>query len=371
MLHLPRACLESFRQRFALLQGKTGGGSKDGEQHAARPAHDALEALAVQPGHSFAVAGLARLDKHAAAPAPAPTCPISQKRVALVVGNSAYPGAARPGNPGNDADDVAAVLRDKLCFAVTLAKDLKYEDFADKIGEFAERTAGADVALLYCAGHGMQVNATNWLVPVDAKFQSEFSVTHSNISAQEVVGQIQSRAKATIVILDACRNNPLENEFRSRMTSAGRALPGGERGLAPPRNTGTETLLVYSAGPKSVAADGAGRNSPFTKAFLRRYDRPGTLFYLDPPYWGSEGYSGKEMFSRADFELLSTLQGRFILSLNDHPGVRTCFSQFSIESVEVSYSVSQTGPARSREVIISGGGLKSKAVTSEVARSAI
>lgn len=265
MLHLPRACLESFRQRFALLQGKTGGGSKDGEQHAARPAHDALEALAVQPGHSFAVAGLARLDKHAAAPAPAPTCPISQKRVALVVGNSAYPGAARPGNPGNDADDVAAVLRDKLCFAVTLAKDLKYEDFADKIGEFAERTAGADVALLYCAGHGMQVNATNWLVPVDAKFQSEFSVTHSNISAQEVVGQIQSRAKATIVILDACRNNPFVRSFRS-----------GRQGLAQ-MDAPVGTLVAFSTAPGSVASDGVqgGINGLYTSHLLNALQRPG------------------------------------------------------------------------------------------------
>ena len=94
--------------------------------------------------------------------------------------------------------------------------------------------------------------------------------------------------------------------------------------------------------------------------FIRRYDRPTTLFYLDPPYWGCEGYYGKELFSRADFERLATalrdLQGRFILSLNDTPGVREVFSGFNIEGVDVTYSLTrQKGGGQFKEVIITGG----------------
>lgn len=95
--------------------------------------------------------------------------------------------------------------------------------------------------------------------------------------------------------------------------------------------------------------------------FIARYDRPGTLFYCDPPYWGSEGYYGKELFGRADFARLATslkaAQGRFILSLNDTPGVRETFAGFRIETVETTYSMNAKAPATKAvtEVIISGG----------------
>ena len=98
--------------------------------------------------------------------------------------------------------------------------------------------------------------------------------------------------------------------------------------------------------------------------FLRRYDRPGTLFYCDPPYWGTEGFYGKELFSREDFELLAEvlkgLQGRFILSLNDTPGVRAVFAAFAIEAVATTWTLNaKSGAARpAGELIITGGGRK-------------
>lgn len=92
--------------------------------------------------------------------------------------------------------------------------------------------------------------------------------------------------------------------------------------------------------------------------FIDRYDRPGTLFYLDPPYWGIEGYYGKNLFERADFErlaeLLDKLSGRFILSLNDTPGVRSTFGRFRIEEVPTMYTAKPGSPKRTHELIISG-----------------
>jgi len=97
------------------------------------------------------------------------------------------------------------------------------------------------------------------------------------------------------------------------------------------------------------------------QALIPRYDRPGTLFYLDPPYWGSEGDYGAGMFGQADFEqlaeLLAGIQGRFVLSLNDHPGVRTVFGRFEMEVVETNYSIAGaagSGRGKVREVLISG-----------------
>ena len=196
-------------------------------------------------------------------------CPAGQKRVALVVGNSAYPGAARLANPGNDAEDVAALLQDRLCFKVIFARDANYQIFSKKIGEFAEIANGADVALFYYAGHGMQLGGTNLLIPVDATLQNEYDALHGNVSAQDLVALLEARAKVTLVFLDACRNNPMENEFRGRLTaSAGRGF-GDARGLAPMTKQSGETLVVYATRPNDQASDGTGRNSPFTEAFLK------------------------------------------------------------------------------------------------------
>ena len=206
-------------------------------------------------------------------PAPAP-CASLGKRVALVIGNSAYPQAAALANPVNDATDIAAVLRDKLCFNVIEAKDATLAVFQKKIGAFAEAAFGADVALFYYAGHGMQFQQTNYLMPVDATMENEYDAIHSNISAQDVVSLLEPRAKVTLVFLDACRTNPIEDGFRRKMAQLGRG--GGEsRGLAPMASRSAETLVVFATRPNQQAADGAGRNSPFTEAFMANITIPG------------------------------------------------------------------------------------------------
>ena len=196
------------------------------------------------------------------------------RRVALVVGNAAYPGAALLANPANDAEDVADLLQQKLYFRVILAKDATFAAFSQKIGEFAEAAEGAEVALFYYAGHGMQFQQTNYLLPIDSRLANEYEAMHNNVSAQDVVTMLESRAKFTLVLLDACRNNPIEEDFRRRMSVASRDY-GAARGLAPMTTRGGETLVVFATRPNERAADGSGRNSPFTRAFLEHIATPG------------------------------------------------------------------------------------------------
>jgi len=244
----------------------------------ARARTDFEAALALDSDNAAAKEGLARLAKTDSAPSGAPivatqSCSSLGRRIALVVGNSAYAGSARLINPANDADDVTALLRDKLCFTVIEVKDATREIFSRKIGEFAEAASGAEVALFYYAGHGAQFQNANYFLPVDSKMANEYDAIHGNISAQDLIATIETRAKATLVFLDACRDNPIEEDFRRRMASAGRGF-GDTRGLAPMTGRSSETLVVFATRPNERAADGAGRNSPFTQAFLEHIATP-------------------------------------------------------------------------------------------------
>lgn len=245
----------------------------------ARARTDFEAALALDSDNTAAKEGLARLARTDSVPSGAPivatkSCSSLGKRVALVVGNSAYARAARLVNPANDADDVTALLRDKLCFTVIEAKDVTRETFSRKIGEFAEAASGADVALFYYAGHGAQFQNANYLLPVDSRMANEYDAIHGNISAQDMIATIETRAKAMLVFLDACRDNPIEEDFRRRMASTGRGF-GDTRGLAPMTGRSSETLVVFATRPNERAADGASRNSPFTEAFLQHIATPG------------------------------------------------------------------------------------------------
>jgi hypothetical protein len=209
-----------------------------------------------------------------AAPATVNTAaPATDRRFALVIGNGAYPGAARLGNPTNDADDVSAALR-AVGIDVTEGKDLTLAGVSQIIETFRDKAKGADVALFYYSGHGMQFDEQNWLMPVDAKVTTAFDVRHSNMSLQEMIAEIETSAKTTIVFLDACRNNPLSDELRDRLKSQNRAV-GDARGLGPIEIRAPQTMVVFATRPNATAADGNGRNSPFTEAFLQHVKTPG------------------------------------------------------------------------------------------------
>jgi tetratricopeptide (TPR) repeat protein len=244
------------------------------DSRAQEVARQRLAALGSKPTAPPPVAAPAASDPSRPALALAPPCGPGARRVALVVGNSAYPGDARLTNPANDADDVSTILRDKLCFTVIEAKDATLAVFSRKIGEFAEAAQGAEVALFYYAGHGMQFQGANLLIPVDARFDNEYDALHGNVSAQDMLALLESRARVSLVFLDACRNNPIEEAFQRRIREAGRGF-GDSRGLAPMTTHGSETLVVFATRPNERAADGTGRNSPFAQAFLESIATPG------------------------------------------------------------------------------------------------
>jgi len=183
------------------------------------------------------------------------------KRVALVIGNGAYK-ASPLRNPANDAKDVAAALRG-LGFEVICKTDAGKRDMVEATRTFGRKSQGAEAALFFYAGHGMQVRGTNYLIPVDADVHSEAEVEFEGVDANRILAQMEGAGAAVnIVILDACRDNPFRS-FRS-----------ATRGLAVVRAV-TGSVVVYATAPGDVAADGSGRNSPFTTNLLKHMATPG------------------------------------------------------------------------------------------------
>ncbi len=189
----------------------------------------------------------------------------TERRLALVVGNSAYKHTAELTNPLNDARDLAAAL-EKTGFEVIVAVDADKAKMDSALRAFAERLAQADVALFYYAGHGLQVGNQNYLVPVDAKLATQRDLEFEAVKLDFVLRQmeIDRDGKTTIVMLDACRDNPLT---RSLARSMGTRSTAVGLGLAP-ASTGVGTFIAYATQPGNVALDGSGRNSPFTSALL-------------------------------------------------------------------------------------------------------
>ena len=196
-----------------------------------------------------------------------------EKRVALVIGNSDYVYAGRLDNPVNDASDVAAALT-RLDFQVTPLLNGGGSAFASAVDDFMAKARGADVAVFYYAGHGLQFDGASYLLPTDARLENEFAIKREAFAAQDIVAGLENAARASIVVLDACRNNPLAEQLRRRLAGRGRAV-SVSRGLGRLETTSGETLIVYSASPGQVAEDGQGRNSPFTAAFLKHVETPG------------------------------------------------------------------------------------------------
>ncbi len=194
------------------------------------------------------------------------------KRVALVIGNGAYSQAGTLTNPANDATDMANALR-KFGFEVILGLDLDRRTFDEKVRAFSHALEEADEAVLFYAGHGLQVAGHNYLVPVDAGLQTERDLDFETISLDFVLKQMEvgREGKTNIVFLDACRDNPLT---RNLARSMGTRSASVGQGLAEVQ-TGVGTFIAYSTQPGNVAMDGAGRNSPFTAALSARVQEKG------------------------------------------------------------------------------------------------
>jgi Caspase domain/Invasion associated locus B (IalB) protein len=192
------------------------------------------------------------------------------KRVALVIGNAAYEQIPQLKNPKNDAEAVAAIL-DRLGFQVVKGIDLNHENFAKTVRNFSRDLSGADAAVLFYAGHGLRVNDRNYLAPVDAKLESEADLDFEMVQLETILAQMEREARINIVLLDACRDNPLARNLARSMGTRSAAIG---RGLARVE-TGIGTLIAFATQPDNVALDGEGEHSPFTAALLKHIETPG------------------------------------------------------------------------------------------------
>ncbi|WP_181176139.1 caspase family protein [Mesorhizobium sp. B2-3-4] len=183
-------------------------------------------------------------------------------KVALVIGNSNYEHVAQLPNPKNDADDVAAAL-DHIGFSVTKETDVTFDGLRRALSAFARDAAQADMAIVFFAGHGIEVDKHNFLLPTDANLESDLDVNFQTVPLDMVVDAVSRAHGLRMVFLDACRNNPFAN--RMRMSDATRSIG---RGLSPIEPKGS-TIVFYSARDGTVASDGSGRNSPYSQALLK------------------------------------------------------------------------------------------------------
>jgi uncharacterized caspase-like protein len=194
----------------------------------------------------------------------------AEKRVALVLGNSAYRNVAPLANPVNDSAKIASTLKEAGFDVVDSRRDLSAADTRRALRDFADRSRDADIAVVYYAGHGIEVDGGNYLIPVDARLERDTDVYDEALSLDRVLVAIEPAKKLRLVILDACRDNPFSRSMKR--TVASRAIG---QGLAKVEPTSPNVLIAYSAKAGSTAADGDGQNSPFTAALSHHLTKPG------------------------------------------------------------------------------------------------
>jgi uncharacterized caspase-like protein len=196
----------------------------------------------------------------------------ADRRVAVVMGNAHYANAPPLRNPGNDATDIDAALT-RLGFKVTLRLDATRRQFDQALEQFSRDAKTADAALFYYAGHGLQYQGRNYLVPVDAELRDEVSLRYETAAVEEVKEALEGSNGVKILILDSCRDNPFTERLNRSLRLSTRDIPRLQ-GLA--REEGAKgMIIVYSTQPDEVANDGIGRNSPFSTALLKELDEPG------------------------------------------------------------------------------------------------
>jgi hypothetical protein len=194
----------------------------------------------------------------------------ADRRVALVIGNSAYKNAPSLKNTINDAIAISGLLKSSGFEVVIPRTDLGVLDFKRAIREFLVTVENADIAVVYYAGHGVEMNGTNYLIPVDASLSRDYDVEDEAVSLDRLIWALQSVRRLRLIMLDACRDNP----FASRSRSAGlrSSMKGG---LGKLDDVSADTLVAYAARAGSVSYDGDGPNSPYATALLRHLAEPG------------------------------------------------------------------------------------------------
>ncbi len=189
------------------------------------------------------------------------------KKVALVIGNGAYANANHLTNPANDARVVATALRQAGFSAIDLRTDLDLQAFQAALRHFAVRARGADIALIYFAGHGMEANGQNWLVPTDAKLTADTDLEFEAVRLESLL-RVAEGARVRIVAVDACRDNPFVRSMSRTST-----MYAASQGLASIEVD--DFVIMYAAAARSTAEDGTSGNSPFASALASRLLEPG------------------------------------------------------------------------------------------------
>jgi uncharacterized caspase-like protein len=194
----------------------------------------------------------------------------AEKRVALVIGNSAYQNVSRLANPVGDSDAISATFRSAGFDVVELRHDLKVNEMRRALRDFSDSVVNADVAIIYFAGHGIEIDGTNYVIPVDAALERDIDAFDEAIPLDRLLAVIESAKQLRLVILDACRDNPFNKTMKR--TNGSRAV---SRGLARVEPAGANTLIAFAAKAGSTASDGDGKNSPFTAALVKYLPKPG------------------------------------------------------------------------------------------------
>jgi invasion protein IalB len=207
----------------------------------------------------------------AAVATPGPRPAVGDRRIALVIGNSAYENAPALANPRRDAVLVADILKRTGFESVTVQTDLRKDALVGALRAFAARAETADWAVVYYAGHGMEVGGVNYLVPIDARIAADRDVGFEAVPLEQVLNAAERAKKLRLVILDACRDNPFANQMKRTLTVASRSVTRGLAAVEPEAGT----LVVYAAKDGETALDGSGANSPFATAFVRNLQTPG------------------------------------------------------------------------------------------------
>ena len=198
------------------------------------------------------------------------TAALAERRIALVIGNGKYENAGVLANPANDANAISALLKKAGFDVVDLRLNLGVVEFKRAVREFVDRAANADVAVVYYSGHGLEYGGVNYLIPVDAKLTSTFDIDDETVSLDRVLVAAGHVKKLSLIILDACRENPFHPKADDAPVTRGVSM-----GLAGVDQSVADTLIAFAAKAGSVSYDGDGANSPFTTALLKYITQPG------------------------------------------------------------------------------------------------
>ena len=186
------------------------------------------------------------------------------RKVALIIGNGDYANTSRLVNPANDIKIIAASAKQAGFDEVTIAADLAVNDFQKAMRDFRAKADGAEVAMVYYAGHGIEAQGKNWLIPTDAQLKSDLDLPYEAINLDRLMESV-SGAQIRMVVLDSCRNNPFGRSWRSGTRAVVNGLAGVEA---------DDVLVIFAAAPGQTAADGTSGNSPFAISLAKRLPQP-------------------------------------------------------------------------------------------------